>query len=963
VPVVGRLKQGNLLLSGEVNERLPAILDGLVAYYPLDGNTNRFVPGQIRYIRDWVNGNTANTSNHWIEIQAFDRDGTNVALNKTAYNALSISAPMLVDGSLESTQWSGAGMSGADYVTVDLEDLYTIDYIKVWHYYPDGRTYHDTKTAVSDDGINWFVIFDSAIEGEYAETSGGHTVYLDERQETLQPCYESNVSKLPNEVALESPSTNLVDITYNNCGVVGAPSAWGEITVKESKFVDVRTPDGLNKAFYCAWNSGASGGIRVSYAEPNRISASGSTVYTATVYVKYLDHTYHHINTIYIRQYDASNTQLKESGVAASSNYDELGDGWRRYYGTFTTEAATTQIHIDTYLYDYSGNAILITGYQLEQMGYYSSLLNGARASRGMLIVPFVPNSSGFTIHGKVKIYSNTGGGNNWQCLFSLSRYTTYVDTDNFYVSPSSSGSTIALYTRDSAGVSGAAYSVSMPLREWHSLTVVFDGTNANLYYDGEYKTQRSVLLSMLPTFVALGIGTDPNTARSLQGSVKDVALYNRALSSTEVAKLAESSFNMDASGNIKTPIKESMPVRYDVHFELGHNTSDDHRIVAPTTETNIKYNDASIWVGEGTANEFSYPTFDTATGTGGWSHWGQAGSSGSYGQNTDKKFIYDKNQNYSHWVANAAGATGNYLLYQGPAYDGGYRSLQVIACLEDFSPITNEDQIYPAWNANNGSVPTNQWTSIEKLGDSGFYLCKVEGFSQDGSNDLVGVYVKTGIKAYFSQAQLEQKPYCSPFTTSTNGNGILKYTFSEILTPNNDWTVGVFGKPNIYNMIVGTGRTCPIAVGNYYVVGEADAGIGKWGSTSAPTLALFGYESESGRYGGSMTLSEQDYSNWCMFSIRYDHTNDYAAARVFGSSGTMYQSNCSGHTMVGLQPIVRLGGYSWDEDCWDGYLRDFFIAKRAISDSELESMFATFMRSKPDILEIQSQVIEGAAL
>ena len=39
VATVARLKHGNLLLSGEVKERLPAVADGLVAYYPLDGQT------------------------------------------------------------------------------------------------------------------------------------------------------------------------------------------------------------------------------------------------------------------------------------------------------------------------------------------------------------------------------------------------------------------------------------------------------------------------------------------------------------------------------------------------------------------------------------------------------------------------------------------------------------------------------------------------------------------------------------------------------------------------------------------------------------------------------------------------------------------------------------------------------------------------------------------------------------
>lgn len=35
------------------------------------GKTHTFSPQKVRYIRDWINGSNANTSNQWVEIQAF----------------------------------------------------------------------------------------------------------------------------------------------------------------------------------------------------------------------------------------------------------------------------------------------------------------------------------------------------------------------------------------------------------------------------------------------------------------------------------------------------------------------------------------------------------------------------------------------------------------------------------------------------------------------------------------------------------------------------------------------------------------------------------------------------------------------------------------------------------------------------------------------------------------------------
>jgi RHS repeat-associated protein len=68
-----------------------------------------------------------------------------------------------------------AAASGLHYLQIDLGAKYRVDKIKVWHYANDGRTYHNTKTQVSSDGVSWFTVFDSAVSGEYPETAAGKT--------------------------------------------------------------------------------------------------------------------------------------------------------------------------------------------------------------------------------------------------------------------------------------------------------------------------------------------------------------------------------------------------------------------------------------------------------------------------------------------------------------------------------------------------------------------------------------------------------------------------------------------------------------------------------------------------------------------------------------------------------------------------------------------------------------------
>ncbi|RPK20058.1 PA14 domain-containing protein [Paenibacillus xylanexedens] len=63
--------------------------------------------------------------------------------------------------------------SGPASITLDLGKTYMIGMVHVLRYYTDGRTYHETKLEVSEDGTNWDVVFDSAIEGEYAEDPMG----------------------------------------------------------------------------------------------------------------------------------------------------------------------------------------------------------------------------------------------------------------------------------------------------------------------------------------------------------------------------------------------------------------------------------------------------------------------------------------------------------------------------------------------------------------------------------------------------------------------------------------------------------------------------------------------------------------------------------------------------------------------------------------------------------------------
>lgn len=137
----------------------------------------------VRYIRDCVDGSSANQYCHWAELEAYS-GGQNVALHKVvtcSYPATNIDYSnwqLATDGKYGTTDYYVEGGVGPAWMQVDLGQQYVLDYIRIWHYYEDGRTYHDDKTQISADGISWTTVFDSNVSGEYQESSTGHTIHL-----------------------------------------------------------------------------------------------------------------------------------------------------------------------------------------------------------------------------------------------------------------------------------------------------------------------------------------------------------------------------------------------------------------------------------------------------------------------------------------------------------------------------------------------------------------------------------------------------------------------------------------------------------------------------------------------------------------------------------------------------------------------------------------------------------------
>lgn len=135
----------------------------------------------VQYIRDWSNGSTSNTGNHWVEIQAYSAyTGNNMAQGKTVTTSgtANSSYPLsrIVDGNTDTGQYADAGSGSSRYVEIDMHTEYDLDNIKVWKYYSDRRSYMGMQTFVKGSGTNnqWIKIWDvDNWTGRYQESSLG----------------------------------------------------------------------------------------------------------------------------------------------------------------------------------------------------------------------------------------------------------------------------------------------------------------------------------------------------------------------------------------------------------------------------------------------------------------------------------------------------------------------------------------------------------------------------------------------------------------------------------------------------------------------------------------------------------------------------------------------------------------------------------------------------------------------
>ena len=144
----------------------------------------------IRYIRDWLKGSNVNSANHWVECKVMSNnvnivdgftatlinaDGTKASSQPSSIGKYTDSNTNIYDsnGNVDTNTYVVADGSDWNALELDLGKVYAdIDYIQTWHYYDDNRVYNH-RLEVSSDRSKWYTLYDSDIQGGYAESDIG----------------------------------------------------------------------------------------------------------------------------------------------------------------------------------------------------------------------------------------------------------------------------------------------------------------------------------------------------------------------------------------------------------------------------------------------------------------------------------------------------------------------------------------------------------------------------------------------------------------------------------------------------------------------------------------------------------------------------------------------------------------------------------------------------------------------
>jgi len=216
-----------------------------------------FTPVSARYVRLYSNGSSANSSNHYAEIEVYSKApstaasgnlaaGKTVTASSTAWTGLTAATNSVINSSGYADSFTATGLQ---WVQADLGASYDVSFIQLWHYFGDARTYHDIIVQVSNDptfatGVTTVYSNDAnnsaglgivGLDSEYAESIAGLSIQFAAANARYVRCYSNGntVNTLSHVSEIQVFSTVQATTTSRNLALgkpVNSSSAFGSLT-------------------------------------------------------------------------------------------------------------------------------------------------------------------------------------------------------------------------------------------------------------------------------------------------------------------------------------------------------------------------------------------------------------------------------------------------------------------------------------------------------------------------------------------------------------------------------------------------------------------------------------------------------------------------------------------------------------------------------------------------------------
>jgi len=591
---------GDLLLSDNVNTRLPVITDGLVSHFPFDGTA--------------IGMNCGDLYKHDGDFTSSSKSINNPGLKNTIYMEAEI---MLYDYPSERYSFlfvTGPSTQGTSnlYLSVDSAGKVSIcEHAKVsngYHasnyklelntWYKVAHLSTPTQTIIIINGVIDRIIDNAQeylpdIANVYRETGDrnldGHGISRNVRISQHSPYYSGiDFKNITNDgLYIDAYNTNMLSnpTFIGETGLASCLAAYNATyeLIDEDLYL---FPELFFKTQRMYLTGSSNDGSMMN--KGFRISRSGvneGEIYTFSFYA----YGFEKVHNISIYSTTIENTSLRRENINSK---------WIRYVYTFTVKASITTFTFyvrpnGNLTYDFDCGVALP---QLEKTNRASSFKVGT-VNYGYINYPFnlLPPYTINIDHESFKNIVDVVDQGSSPRIFQLGNYYS-----NSSISLWNMTKHLSYYVK---GISSTGWTTSKNTnieytsetwnnkRHTYTLIVGEDAKNIRLFMDGEYvaTTNSSEIIGNISgNFINLGLSNPYAKYRSL-------SIYNRVLTDKEVSELYNSKFTIT---NIKNIITSKAFDNNVLHLPLDSDCLNKHKIINPSINEGTNFLDGSLYVG-----------------------------------------------------------------------------------------------------------------------------------------------------------------------------------------------------------------------------------------------------------------------------------------------------------------------------------------------------------------------------